>query len=131
VGNLYGDQDENRAPKGAADVIRLTRGELYLELLGDGSEARIAKKSSDTGTPSAEVTIDDTGTISIETDGDVDISAGGDVVIDEQGSAKSVLTEDAVFEFQQREDTSDGSGGTVTRTTSTVSNGETTKTDIE
>jgi hypothetical protein len=131
VGNLYGDQDENRAPEGAADVIRLTRGDLYLELLGDGSEARIARKNSDTGTPTAEVTIDDSGTVSIETDGDVNISAGGDVVIDENGTAKSVLTEDAVFEFQQRVDTGNGTGGTVTKTTTTVSNGETTETDIE
>jgi hypothetical protein len=139
IGNLYGDQDENRAPKGAADVIRLTRGELFIELLGDGSEARIAKKDTDTGTPTAEVSIDDSGGIDISTDGDISISADGtvnitgtsDVTIDEGGQSQSVLTENAVFEFQQRVDTGDGSGGTVTQTTTTVSNGATTETDIE
>jgi|APHM01.1.fsa_nt_gi hypothetical protein len=131
IGNIYGDQDADRAPEAAADVIRLVRGNLYIELLGDGSEARIARKPGDTEAPTTQVSVDDAGTISIETDGDVNISAGGEVVIDQGGSAKPVLTRDAVFAYQQRVDTGDGSGGTQTKLTTPVANGEITEADIE
>jgi hypothetical protein len=132
IGNIYASDTNDRAPKGDVDVVRFTRGSLYVELLGDGTEARIANKSDDTAAPDAEVTLTADGTINISTDGDINIS-GGEVTIDEGDSsaAKSVLTEDAVFEFQQRVDTGDGSGGTTTKTTTTVSNAETTETDIQ
>jgi hypothetical protein len=132
IGNIYASDADDRAPKGGAEVIRFTRGNLYVELLGDGNEARIANKPDDTAAPDAEVTLTADGTINITTDGDINIS-GGNVVIDEGDSsaAKAVLTEDAEFEFQQRVDTKDGTGGTNTKRTSTVANGEITETDIE
>jgi hypothetical protein len=132
IGNIYGSDADDRAPKGEADVIRFVRGELYVELLPDGTKARIANKADDTAAPDAEVTLTADGTINITTDGDINIS-GGQVVIDEgdDTKAKSVLTEDAVFEYQQRVDTDSGNGGTNTKQTSTVANSETTETDIE
>lgn len=132
LGNLY--DIENRPPLGRAGMYRLKRGSLYLEAHEDGDWARLSKKSADDGTPTTKVEIDDSGAnpvVNIETDGDINISAGGDVVIDEGGTAKKVLTEDAVFEYEQRVDTGDGSGGTTTQTTTTVSNNETTETEIE
>lgn len=131
VGTVYGDQEEDRAPKADAGVLRLTRGSLYVELLADGTEARIAKKPDDTKEPTAEVTIDDTGAVEVATDGDITVSAGGDVIIDEGGSAKPVLTKDAVFEYEQRVDTGTGSGGTKTKTTTPVSNNEITEVEME
>jgi hypothetical protein len=161
IGNLYGDSSQTRAPIGDPGVIRFRRGGLYVELLGDGSEARIAKKSNDSGippdaeSPDAEVTVTDSGDINIINSGESDIQidageggveitggsvsianasvsiSGSSVQIDEGGVPDSVLTKDAKFEYQQREDTKDGSGDTITKETTTVSNGETTKTDIE
>jgi hypothetical protein len=132
IGNIYGSDADDRAPKGDVDVIRLTRGDLYVELLPDGTKARIANKTDDTTAPDAEITLTADGTIDINTDGDINIS-GGQVTIDEGDSAgaTSVLTENAQFEFQQRIDTGTGGGGTNTKLTSTVANGETTETDIE
>jgi hypothetical protein len=161
IGNLYGDSSQTRAPIGDPGVIRFRRGGLYVELLGDGSEARIAKKSNDSAispdaeSPDAEVAVTDSGDINITNSGgsDIQIDAGGggveitggsvlisnasvsisgsSVQIDEGGIPDSVLTKDAKFEYEQREDTKDGTGGTVTKETSTVSNGATTETDIQ
>jgi len=105
TGVVYGDQDDNRAPKGKKDTVRVTRGQLYTEIAGDGSIARIAKKPDDTKEPTAKVEIDDQGNVSIETDGDITVSAGGDVVIDEGGSAKPVARQDHTHDF-----TYDGGG---------------------
>jgi len=124
---VYGDKDPDRAPLGAEGDIRLRRGSLYTELAGDGTYARIAKKPGDLDAPTAEVAIDEQGNVTIQTDGDITVSAGGDVVIDEGGTAKSVLTEDAVFDYSGT--TSDGAG--YSGTTSTVSNNETTEAEIE
>jgi len=74
---------------------------------------------------------DGTYNINLESDGDITVSAGGDIIVDNNGTPKSVLTEDAVFEYEQRIDTSGGGGGTQTKTTTTVSNGETTSTEID
>jgi hypothetical protein len=130
---LYNRVD--RPPLGAEGMLRVRRSPLYAEIADDGSFARISKKSSDAASPDAQVEIDNTGAITIETDGDINISAGGDVVIDEGGSAKSVLTEDAVFEYEDTtiSDTDDGSGtsSTTTKTTTKVSNNETTETEVE
>jgi len=128
---FYGDVDSDRAPKGDAGDVRANRGSLYAELEGDGSAARLAKKPDDTETPSAQVELDDTGKVTLETDADVVIRGTTSVTINQGGTAKAVLTEDAKFEYEQREDTSDGSGGTTTKTTTTVSNSETTSTKIE
>jgi len=55
--------------------------------------------------------------------GDLNVEAqGGNVTISEGGTAKKLLTEDAVFEYVD-----DGS----TKTTSTVANGETTEVEID
>jgi len=65
--------------------------------------------------------------LDIDIDGDVTINAGGNVQITEGGTPKKVLTEDATFEY---EDT-DGNGNTSTKTTSKVSNDETTSVEVE
>jgi hypothetical protein len=131
LATVFGDAAGDRAPVGDEGDVRLRRGSIYAELAGDGSVARLAKKPGDDAAPDASVAVEDDGAITIETSGDVTISAGGDVLINEGGNTKSVLTKDAVFEYEQRIDTSDGSGGTQTKTTSVVSNGETTETQIE
>lgn len=110
TGVVYGDQDDNRAPKGKKDTVRVTRGQLYTEIAGDGSIARIAKKPDDTKDPTAKVEIDDQGNVSIETDGDITVSAGGDVVIDEGGTAKPVARQDHTHPYSWTD--SGGSGNT-------------------
>lgn len=110
TGVVYGDQDDNRAPKGKKDTVRVTRGQLYTEIAGDGSIARIAKKPDDTKDPTAKVEIDDQGNVSIETDGDITVSAGGDVVIDEGGTAKPVARQDHTHPYTWSD--SGGSGNT-------------------
>jgi hypothetical protein len=112
TGVVYGDQDKNRAPKGAKNVVRLTRGSLYAEIAGDGSSARIAKKPDDTEDPTAKVEIDDAGTVTVETDGDITVSAGGNVVIDEGGTAKPVARQDHTHPYSWSD--SGGSGDTDT-----------------
>lgn len=134
----------DRAPLARSGHYRHEFGDsepyLYIEAepadhtAGTPDVVRLAKKEDGLSDPTTQVAIDDSGAsteVKIETDGDITISAGGDVVIDEGGSAKSVLTEDAVFEYEQRVDTEDGSGGTQTKTTTKVSNNETTETEME
>lgn len=82
-------------------------------------------------TGGGDITVDGESNITVEAAGDISVSAGGNVVIDEGGGATPVLTEDAVFEYEQRVDTSDGSGGTTTQQTTTVSNGEVTDVEID
>jgi hypothetical protein len=91
VGTVYGDED--RAPLGDTDDVRVNRGELYAELAGDGSSARLSKRPGDLDAPTARVEIDDQGDVTISTDGDINVSAGGDVVIDEGGTAAPVATD--------------------------------------
>lgn len=97
---------ESRAPLGTAGDVRLSRGNLYVEMAGDGSVARIGKKPGDQDTPTATVEVDSQGAITIETEGDVTISAGGDVVIDEGGTAVPVAKQDHTHDYSGT--TSDG-----------------------
>lgn len=142
--NGFAYSAENRAPLGRAGHWRHRFGDsspyLFVEAeksdhsSGDPDVVRMSKKSDGLSDPTTSVEIDDSGSttqVNIETDGDINISAGGDIVIDEGGTAKSVLTEDAVFEYEDTGDTSDGSASPTTKTTSTVSNGAVTETDIE
>jgi len=94
----------------------------------DGSN-KVEKFSIEYTGTGYEVTLDVDGDIDIlSKGGDVNIrSESGDIYIDKGGSTKKVLTEDAVFEY---EDT-DGDGNTSTKTTSKVSNGETTEVELE
>jgi hypothetical protein len=78
-----------------------------------------------------EITADVDSTITLKTDGDIRLEAGGDIVIEEGGTAKPVLTEDATFEYEDTGDTSDGTASAQTKTTTTVSNGESTNTKID
>lgn len=110
TGVVYGDQDDDRAPKAEKDTIRATRGSLYTELAGDGSVARIAKKPDDTKEPTAKVEINDQGVVTIETEGDITVSAGGNVVIDEGGTAKPVARQDHTHAYSWTD--SGGSGNT-------------------
>lgn len=128
LGTVYGDKPDDRAPKAEKDTVRVTRGDLYLELAGDGSAGRIAKKPDDTKTPTAKVEIDDTGAVSIETDGDITVSAGGDVVIDEGGSAQKVAKQNHTHDF----DYNGGGKNSSTLSGSTNTPNESgTKTEIE
>lgn len=123
IGTVYGDKPEDRAPGAAEDTVRVTRGDLYLELAGDGSTGRIAKKSADMEDPTAKVEIDDQGAVSIETDGDITVSAGGDVVIDEGGEAEKVARQNHTHPYSWTD--AGGSGNTGTP------NENGTKTEIE
>jgi hypothetical protein len=76
------------------------------------------------------------GDISVQGDqitvqGDQITVQGTDVEINEGGAPQKVLTENAVFEYEQRVDTGTGGGGTNTKQTTPVSNGAVTETDIE
>lgn len=135
---------ESRAPLGRAGHWRHRFGDsspyLFVEAeksdhsAGSPDVVRLAKKSDGLSDPSTKVEIDDSGSstqVNIETDGDINISADGNVYIDEGGTPKKVLTEDAVFEYEDTGDTSDGTASAVTKTTSKVSNGEVTQTEIE
>lgn len=151
---------DDRAPLARSGHYRQRFGEsspyLFIEAEpidhsgGTPDVVRLAKKPDGLSDPSTEVAIDDSssdtevsvqtdGNVTIDVSGDIDINADGtitisgttDVTIDEGGSTKSVLTEDAVFEYEQRVDTSDGTGGTTTKETTTVSNNETTDVEIE
>lgn len=91
---------------------------LYGRRDRDGPVEKIAVEATDAG---YEITAD--------VQGDVTLSAGGNIVIEQGGTAKQVLTEDARFEYEDTGDTSGGGAGTTTKTTTTVSNGE--KTDVK
>lgn len=56
---LYNDVD--RPPIGKEGMVRLRRGELYLELEDDGSTARISKKADGEEVPVARIEINDSG----------------------------------------------------------------------
>lgn len=119
LGAVYGDADADRAPLATEGDIRIRRGDLYTELAGDGSHARIARKPGDLEAPTAEVAIDDQGNVTIQTDGNITVSAGGDVVIDEGGEAKSVATEDHTHDYSWTDAGGSGTTGPPSETTST------------
>lgn len=60
---FYGDADSSRAPVGDAGDLRARRGDLEVDLAGDGSYARLAKTPTDGGTPDVVVEVADDGTI--------------------------------------------------------------------
>jgi len=127
IGTIYNDVD--RAPLGKEGIIRRRRGSVYTEMHPEGDWARTAVKSSDDGTPSTKVEVNDsdgTTKVNIETDGDINISAGGDVVIDEGGTAEKVAYQDHTHDYSGS--TSDGASysGTTTKP-----NEDGTKTEIE
>lgn len=62
-GVVYGDADEDRAPLAEEGDIRLFRGDFGVELAGDGSFARLTKRSDGNADPDLVVEIDDSGTI--------------------------------------------------------------------
>lgn len=61
TGHVYADADDDRAPLGTAGDVRIRRGDLYAELAGDGTSARLAAKPGDTDPPEARIEIDDSG----------------------------------------------------------------------
>lgn len=95
----------------------LSEGDVSISL-ADGVELSLRKAD------------DGTYNIEIHTDGELSLKAN-DILVGEEGNAKPVLTEDAVFEYEQRVDTGDGSGGTTTQETTTVSNNEVTESEVE
>lgn len=60
---LYNNKD--RPPLGSEGIVRLRRGDLYLELHDKGNWARLSKKSADDATPDLVIEMDDTGTIKL------------------------------------------------------------------
>ncbi|GGM64159.1 hypothetical protein J2752_000467 [Halarchaeum rubridurum] len=119
---VYGDADADRAPLGEEGDVRIRRGELYAEVAGDGSWARLAKKPGDLDDPSARVELDAGGAVRIETDGDVTISAGGQVVIDEGGTAAPVARQNHTHDVTLSDSST---------TTSTTPNESGTQTEVE
>lgn len=63
LGAVYGDADDDRAPIASAGDIRLTRGDLAVELAGDGSAARLALRPDATTEPDLVVEVAESGTI--------------------------------------------------------------------
>jgi hypothetical protein len=54
---------ESPPPKATNGDIRMTRGDLYVEMAGDGSSARLARKPDDRAEPDLVVEVDADGTI--------------------------------------------------------------------
>lgn len=86
TGTLYADAPEDRAPEAAEDTLRATRGDLYAELAGDGSTARLAKKAGDQDQPTAKVEVQNDGTVVVESATQIDISVDGSATISATGS---------------------------------------------
>lgn len=63
AGAVYGDAEEDRAPIASAGDIRLTRGDLAVELAGDGSSARLSLRPDATTEPDLVVEVGASGTI--------------------------------------------------------------------
>lgn len=74
---------EDRPPVGQAGMYRLRKGDLYFEMHPNGDWARIAHKSSDTGTPNSKIELDQNGDVNLtgykrcETDEGVKASGDG------------------------------------------------------
>jgi hypothetical protein len=68
---------EDRALLGQEGVIRIKRGDLYIEMAPDGSWARLAKKSEDDGAPSAHAEIQDDGSFELVDDAGMGIASDG------------------------------------------------------
>lgn len=64
-GIVYGDADQDRAPIATEGDVRLRRGDLEVELAGDGSNARLALRPDATTAPELVVEIDASGTIQL------------------------------------------------------------------
>jgi len=85
---FYGDADADRAPVGDAGDVCARRGDLEVDLAGDGSYARLAKTPTDGGTPDVVVEVGDDGTVRLgDPDGDLAaLAREGDVVEDADGN---------------------------------------------
>ena len=82
-GAVYGDAEEDRAPVAAEGDIRLTRGDLVVELAGDGSAARLALQPTDGESPTArvELTADGITRLADENGNGIEVTNDGDVHI--------------------------------------------------
>jgi len=84
---VYGDAADDRAPLGKAGDILFQRGDLEVEIAGDGSFARLAQVSPDGSTPDVVVEVDDTGTIKLgDPSGTKPVARQGDAVEDSNGN---------------------------------------------
>jgi len=84
---VYGDASDDRAPLGDEGDISLRRGDLEIEVAGDGSFARLAQTSPDGTTPDVVVEVDDSGTIKLgDPSGTKPIARQGDAVEDSDGN---------------------------------------------
>lgn len=97
LGAVYGDADDDRAPIAGAGDARLRRGSLYVEAAGDGSSARIAKKSADDATPDLVIEVTDAGEIRLgDPDGDLQpVAREGDpveVTLDDGSTVSGTIT---------------------------------------
>jgi len=63
TGVVYGDADDDRAPVGESGTVRFGRGDLEVQLAGDGSSARLALRPDATTSPDLVVEVDESGTI--------------------------------------------------------------------
>lgn len=100
---------------------------------GASETERVAVEYRDGG---YEITADVQGDVTVKTGGDATLSAPtGQIVIEQGEQATPVLTENAVFEYEDSTisdtDTGGGSKSSTTKTTSTVSNGEITDVHID
>jgi hypothetical protein len=85
---VYGDDDADRANLGSAGDVKVRRGDVEAEVAGDGSYARLAKTTTDGGTPDLVVEVDDAGTVKVgDPSGTLKaIARDGDAVTDSNGS---------------------------------------------
>ncbi|MDS0284680.1 hypothetical protein [Haloarcula onubensis] len=85
---FYGDADSDRALLGDEGDVRVRRGDVEVELAGDGSFGRLALTPSDGGSPDLVVEVDSSGTIRLgDPDGTLEpIARNGDAVEDGSGT---------------------------------------------
>jgi hypothetical protein len=113
-----------------SEVSLSETGDITISDDGDGDNSITIN-----GGGSINIDVNNAGSVTID-GGNINVEGsqirvlGSDILIDGGGSPKKVLTEDAKFEYEQRVDTGTGGGGTKTKETTPVSNGETTETDI-
>lgn len=84
---VYGDAAEDRAPIGDVGDVQFSRGDLSVQVAGDGSYARLARGAAD-GSPDLVVELDDSGAVKLgNPDGDLQpVARQGDVVEDGDGN---------------------------------------------
>jgi hypothetical protein len=91
---FYADAPGDRAPVGDVGDIRARRGDLEVDLAGDGSHARLAKTPTDGGTPDVLVEVTSDGTIRLgDPNGTLKkIARVGDPVEDDTGTQIGTIT---------------------------------------